>query len=227
MEPPAPGLYNSVMTATFRFVLLALALAAAPFDLAAASKAEPAQLSPEDRADLGRIEEYLDGIRTMRARFFQVAPSGAQAEGNLFLARPGKLRIAYDPPVPILIVAHDRTVGYYDRELGQAQYFGADQTPAAVLLRDKIRLAGGDLAVTRFERSPGALRLTLTQAADPGQGSIALVFSDRPLILRKWVITDTQGQTTEVALMAPEFGVALEPKLFLFDDMVEKKTPQN
>ncbi|MSO85503.1 MAG: outer membrane lipoprotein carrier protein LolA [Rhodospirillales bacterium] len=215
------------MSSLFRFLVVALALAAAPFDLTAASKAEPARLSPEDQTDLGRIEEYLNGIRTMRSRFFQVAPSGAHAEGNLFLSRPGKLRIAYDPPVPILIVAHDRTVGYYDRELGQAQYFGSDQTPAGVLLRDKIRLAGGDLAVTRFERSPGALRLTLAQTADPGQGSIALVFSDRPLILRKWVVIDTQGQTTEVALMAPEFGVALEPKLFLFDDMVEKKTPQN
>ena len=215
------------MTILFRFLIVALALFAAPFDLASATKAEPARLSPEDRADVGRIENYLNGIRTLRSRFFQVAPSGAHAEGDLFLARPGKLRIAYDPPVPILIVAHDRTVGYYDREIKQAQYFGADQTPAGVLLRDQIRLAGGDLAVTRFERSPGALRLTLAQAADPGQGSLALVFSDRPLSLRKWTVTDAQGQTTEVALMAPEFGVALEPKLFLFDDMVERPASSN
>ena len=215
------------MTILFRFLIVALALFAAPFDLASATKAEPARLSPEDRADVARIENYLNGIRTLRSRFFQVAPSGAHAEGDLFLARPGKLRIAYDPPVPILIVAHDRTVGYYDRELKQAQYFGADQTPAGVLLRDQIRLAGGDLAVTRFERSPGALRLTLAQAADPGQGSLALVFSDRPLSLRKWTVTDAQGQTTEVALMAPEFGVALEPKLFLFDDMVERPASSN
>lgn len=217
------------MIALFRFLIVALALLAAPspFDASAAPKAAPAPLSPEDRADVARIEDYLNGIRTLRSRFFQVAPSGAQAEGDLFLSRPGKLRIAYDPPVPILIVAHDRTVGYYDRELKQAQYLGADQTPAAVLLRDKIRLAGGDIAVTRFERSPGALRLTLTQAADPGQGAIALVFSDRPLSLRKWYVTDAQGQTTEVALMAPEFGVALEPKLFLFDEMVEKPPVQN
>ncbi|MCC7015966.1 MAG: outer-membrane lipoprotein carrier protein LolA [Rhodospirillales bacterium] len=217
------------MIVRFRPALLALvfALAAAAPDATAAPKAEPAPLSPEDRADVARIEDYLNGIRTLRSRFFQVAPSGAQAEGDLFLSRPGKLRIAYDPPVPILIVAHDRTVGYYDRELKQAQYLGADRTPAAVLLRDKIRLAGGDIAITRFERSPGALRLTLTQAADPGQGALALVFSDRPLSLRKWYVTDAQGQTTEVALMRPEFGVALEPKLFLFDEMVERPTTQN
>jgi outer membrane lipoprotein-sorting protein len=217
------------MTALIRsfFFALVFALAAASSGAMAAPKAEPMRLSPEDRADVARIEEYLNGIRTLRSRFFQVAPSGAQAEGDLFLSRPGKLRIAYDPPVPILIVAHDRTVGYYDREIKQAQYFGADQTPAGVLLRDTIRLSGGDLAVTRFERAKGALRLTLAQAADPGQGSLALVFSDRPLSLRKWYVTDAQGQTTEVALMGPEFGVALEPKLFLFDEMVEKPAIQN
>ena len=227
--PVGRRIYTPAMTALVRPLLLALvfALAAAAFNVTAAPKAEAARLSPEDRADVARIENYLNGIRTLRSRFFQVAPSGAHAEGDLFLARPGKLRIAYDPPVPILIVAHDRTVGYYDREIKQAQYFGADQTPAGVLLRDQIRLAGGDLAVTRFERSPGALRLTLAQAADPGQGSLALVFSDRPLSLRKWTVTDAQGQTTEVALMAPEFGVALEPKLFLFDDMVERPASSN
>jgi outer membrane lipoprotein-sorting protein len=214
-----------------RSVLFALTLVAVPGALAwpagAAPKFESIRLTPADQADVARIEDYLNGIRTLRSRFFQVAPSGAQAEGSLFIARPGKLRIAYDPPVPILIVAHDRTVGYYDRELKQAQYFGSDQTPAAVLLREKIRLAGDDLAIARFERSPGALRITLVQAADPGQGSLALVFSDRPLALRKWYVTDAQGATTEVALLAPEFGVALEPKIFLFDEMVEKPPPVN
>ncbi len=209
------------------FPILVCALLATFGGASAQSKFEPARLTAEDLADVARIEDYLNGIRTMRARFFQVAPSGAQAEGNLFIARPGRMRIAYDPPVPILIVAHDRTVGYYDRELKQAQYFGADQTPTALLLREKIRLAGSDLAIARFERSPGALRITLVQAADPGQGSLTLVFADRPLALHKWTVVDSQGAATEIALLAPEFGVPLEPKLFLFDEMVEKPPPTN
>ncbi len=210
------------------FFLLLVSALLSPFGGAvAAPKFEPARLSAEDLADVARIEDYLNGVRTLRSRFFQVSPSGAQAEGSLFIARPGKLRIAYDPPVPILIVAHDRTVGYYDRELKQAQYFGSDQTPAAVLLRDKILFSGGDLAISRLERSPGAIRITLVQVADPGQGSLALVFADRPLGLRKWTVVDSQGAATEVALLGPEFGVAIEPKLFLFDEMVEKPSPSN
>lgn len=189
--------------------------------------AEAARLTPADVADVKRVEDYLNAIRTMRSRFFQVAPSGAQAEGEILLSRPGKLRIAYDPPVPILIIANGPTVGYYDREVKQAQYLGADLTPAGVLIREKIQFAGGDLALTRFERGPGALRLTLTRADDPGAGSIALVFSDTPLTLRKWYIHDAQGQTTEVALLGPQFGVEISPKLFLFDEMEAPRPTSN
>ncbi len=214
------------MNTIFRAVVFALLLFA-PGMATAAPKVEPARLTPADAADVKRVEEYLNAIRTMRSRFFQVAPSGAQAEGEILLARPGRLRIAYDPPTPILIVANGPTVGYYDREIKQAQYLGSDMTPAGVLTREKIILAGGDLAVTRFERGQGALRLTLARADDPGAGSIALVFSETPLTLRKWYIHDAQGQTTEIALLGPQFGVEIAPKLFLFDEMVENRPSGN
>lgn len=219
------------MTVVFRFILVALALPAvlhaAPGIARAAAKVESVRLAPGDAADVKRIEDYLNAIRTMRSRFFQVAPSGAQAEGEILLSRPGKLRIAYDPPVPILIIANGPTVGYYDREVKQAQYLGTDLTPAGVLIREKIRFSGDDLALTRFERGPGALRLTLARADDPGAGSIALVFSDTPLTLRKWHIHDAQGQTTEVALLGPQFGVEIAPKLFLFDEMETPRPTSN
>ncbi len=215
------------MTAVFRLILLAFALLAAPDISWAAAKVEAARLTPAEAADVKRVEDYLNAIGTMRSRFFQVSPAGGQAEGEILLARPGRLRIAYDPPVPILIVVNGATVGYYDREIKQAQYLGTDMTPAGVLIREKIKLTSGDLVVTRFERGQGALRLTLAGAADPGAGAIALVFSETPLTLRKWYIHDAQGQTTEVALLGPQFGVEIAPKLFLFDEMVENKPAGN
>ncbi|MBM3566361.1 MAG: outer membrane lipoprotein carrier protein LolA [Alphaproteobacteria bacterium] len=211
------------MPALFRIAVLALALLAQPDAARAAAKVEPARLNPADAALVQQVEDYLNSIRTMRSRFFQVAPSGAQAEGEILLSRPGKLRIAYDLPVPILIVANGKTIGYYDREVKQAQYLGTDMTPAGILVREKIKLSGGDLAVTRFERGKGALRVTIARTDDPGAGSIALVFSETPLTLRKWYILDAQGQTTEVALLGPQFGVEIGPKPFLFDEMVEDR----
>ena len=40
-----------------------------------------AQASPQDRADLARIEAYLNGVRSLRARFVQTAPDGNVTQG--------------------------------------------------------------------------------------------------------------------------------------------------
>jgi outer membrane lipoprotein-sorting protein len=193
----------------------ALALAAAVSAVGAAPP-KPAPLSENDRADLARIEEYLNSITTLQSKFLQVSPSGAYAEGELYLSRPGKLRLEYAPPVPILIVIIGGFVTYYDKQLKQVQHIPTEQTPASILVRDKIALGAGELTVTEFERGPGALRLTVVKTSDPGLGSMSLVFSDRPVSLRKWTVVDTQGQVTNVSLLGPRFGVVLDAKVFDF-----------
>src|SRR3954471_21710567 len=54
--------------------------------------------TPQDRADMARITAYLDGLRTMKAHFLQVAPSGAITRGTVWLDRPGRMRFQYNPP---------------------------------------------------------------------------------------------------------------------------------
>ncbi len=179
--------------------------------------AQAAPLTKTQLADVARIEEYLNSIRTMKARFLQVSSNGEYAEGDIRLSRPGKLRLDYAPPVPILILVTGSVVLYYDKELKQAQYIGTDQTPAAILVKDKIQLQGGDVTIAGYERDAEALRLTLVKTADPSAGSMTLVFSDRPLALRKWSVVDAQGLTTNIALMAAKFGAEIEPKTFEFE----------
>lgn len=179
--------------------------------------AQATPLTKAQLADVERIEEYLNSIRTLKARFLQVSSNGEYAEGDIRLSRPGKLRLDYAPPVPILILVTGSVVLYYDKELKQAQYIGTDQTPAAILVKDKIRLRGDDVTVAEYERAADALRLTLVKTADPGAGSMTLVFSDKPLALRKWTVVDAQGLTTNIALMAAKFGAEIEPKTFEFE----------
>ena len=47
-------------------------------------------------------------------------------------------------------------------------------------------------------------------------GSITLVFSDKPLVLKKWIVIDAQNIKTTVNLNGIETGVKLDPKLFTF-----------
>lgn len=183
----------------------------------ASASTAPRGLSPEDRADVARVEEYLNGIRTLSARFMQISENGGTAEGKLYLSRPGKLRLEYDPPVPILMVASGSFLVHYDKELKAVTHLPIDSTPAGLLVRERIALSG-DVTVTKVERGPGSLRVTLVQSKDPQAGRITLVFSERPFVLSNWQVTDAQGSMTRVALIEPRTGMPLDPALFRFTD---------
>ncbi|MFQ5618792.1 MAG: outer membrane lipoprotein carrier protein LolA [Rhodospirillales bacterium] len=197
--------------------ILIVALAWAAAVPAAAAPPRAATLSAAELADVGRIEAYLNRIRTLKARFLQVSSTGDLSEGTLFISRPGRLRIEYDPPVPILIVAARGVLTYFDKELEQVSEIDLASTPAGILVQETISFFSGDFMLTRFERQADAARLTLVRTEDPLEGSLTLVFSDRPLTLRKWVVTDAQGEATTVSLLKTRFGLPLNPELFTFE----------
>ena len=152
----------------------------------------------------------------MYAKFRQVASGGGIATGQLWMARPGRMRFEYDPPSPILLLADMFYVYYVDKELVQMSKVGLKSTPAWLLLRDPITFS--DLIVTRFERGANTLRVTVVEKTEPDNGSLTMVFSDNPLALQQWSIVDQQRKTTTVSLYDERFGMALDPKLFVYQD---------
>jgi outer membrane lipoprotein-sorting protein len=201
-----------------RQILTSLAAMAACGALPARAAApRAAQLGAEDQAELGRIQDYLDRIKTLQSRFQQFSGEGGVAAGTIYLQRPGKMRIVYDDPVPILIVSDGRAVYYWDKKLDQLSQIGVEDTPAWFLLRPQIRLSG-DVTVTRFERGPNTLRVAMTETKQPDLGSLVLVLSDRPLELRQWTVVDAQQKPITVALEDPHYGVDLPPSLFHWTD---------
>ena len=180
---------------------------------AALAAARLANLSDQDRADLARIEAYMNAIDTVRARFLQVSSDGGVSEGNLYIDRPGNMRIDYDAPVPVVVVANGSWLIYVDTKLNQVTHIPLASTPAGILLNKDVRLSG-DITVTAFSRQADALRVTLVRTKDPTDGSMTLVFSDRPMILRKWSVIDAPGIETTVSLLDTHFGEALKRSLF-------------
>jgi len=175
-------------------------------------------------ADLARIQKYLNNLRTMKAHFFQSSSDGSEAEGTLYLSRPGRLRVQYDPPTPVLIVSDGTQVHYYDSELGQVSTVSLSSTPAAVLVREDYKL-GTDILVTNYQRGPGVIRLTLQDAHNADAGRLTLTFQDNPLVLRQWKVLDPQGLETTVALSDTHRDVTLSPKLFEFEPPAKKQIP--
>lgn len=189
-----------------------VALAVTP---ASAATARLAPLTPQDKADLARIEQYFDGVHTMQSKFLQFSDNGGMAAGRVYLSRPGKMRFEYDPPTKLLLVANNGILAYYDLMLQQESNVPLSATPLSILLSQKVSLMG-DVTVTKFERDAGTIRVTLQQTKDPSQGTLTLVFSDRPLQLKQWTVLDAQNITTKVTLIDPQFGPRLDGKLFTF-----------
>ncbi|MCA1907105.1 MAG: outer membrane lipoprotein carrier protein LolA [Magnetospirillum sp.] len=199
-----------------RIVLVMMALLALASAAQAASPRKP--LSDQDKADIARAEAYMNGITTLKARFQQYAPNGNIAEGTAYFWRPGRMRLQYDPPSPLLVVADGSFLIVHDRELGEPSYIPLDSTPAGVLVRENVQLNGKDLAVTKVTRAPGVLSISLVESGDPGQGELTLVFSDSPFQLRQWRVLDAQGNMTTVSLYEAQNGVSLDRSLFEFKD---------
>jgi outer membrane lipoprotein-sorting protein len=198
-----------------RHFLVSLLLAAAV--PGAASGQAVSAVSPADQADIARIQTYLNGIHTLKAHFIQVAPNGTIAQGTTWLDRPGRMRFQYDPPSPLLLVAGHGLVVFHDASLDQTSNIPLEATPLGILLADHVVLSG-EVTVTDLRRLPGQLQLTVVRTAHPTEGSLTLVFSDNPLALRQWTVTDAQGQRTTVTLTNVELGGSFNQNLFQFID---------
>jgi outer membrane lipoprotein-sorting protein len=186
----------------------------APTMVAGAAPA-PTALTAQDTLQLQRIAAYLNGIRTMTASFQQIAHNGGLSTGQLWVARPGRMRFEYQPPNPITLLADSASVYYWDKQLNQTSKYELRSTPAWFFLRDPISF-GSDVIVTRFEHVGAVYRVTVVESAQPDAGSLTLVLTDNPLALRQWIVVDQQAKTTTVTLSNLQFGVALDPKLFQY-----------
>lgn len=184
---------------------------------ATAHAAGAVDLSPEDQADVQRIETYLNSIGSMQARFLQVDPSGGNVQGTLFILRPGRLRFEYDEPSPILIVADGTWVHYHDKELDQTSRALISDTTVEFFTRNDLQLQG-DVTVTDFTREDGLMNVTLVDSDNPDEGSVTFTFDTNPINLRQWVVTDPEGAQTLVALLSFDTNVNLDPDMFYFYD---------
>ena len=201
-----------------RAVLLGFgAILAAGVPAFAPAFAQAVELSPQDQADLARIQTYLDGVRTLKARFLQIAPNGEQSQGTAWLERPGRMRFEYDPPAPYLLVAGNGIATFYDAGLKQTSNIPLGATPLGVLLSDHLNFTR-DVTVTDFTRYPGQIQVTVVSKSNPGEGSLTLFFNDNPLALRGWAVLDAQRRLTRINLFNVQRGGNFDPHLFIFID---------
>jgi len=192
--------------------ILLSALSAAVLSLLAMLPAEAQQGS----IGVPQIEQYFNGIRSLKARFVQSNPNGSVVQGTLYVRRPGRMRFEYDTPSQLKVVADGTQVTLWDpatRDFGQ---WPIGWTAASFLVREPFKLSG-DITVESLQRAGDGLQLTLTQTRKPQEGKIIVRLGERPLALRGWTIIDNRGNKVDVSLTDARTGMQLADSLFKYD----------
>jgi outer membrane lipoprotein-sorting protein len=160
-------------------------------------------------------EKFLNSIRTLKAPFVQAASSGGYARGNLYIERPGNLRIDYDKPTSLQVYADGTWLFYIDEELKDVSQIPLAATPASFLVREKFSFTDG-LTIQKVEKRNRSLRITVARRGEEDSGSLTLVLSEGADIFRGWTVTDPQGVKTTVTLLSPVLNQPIAKEVFVF-----------
>jgi outer membrane lipoprotein carrier protein len=193
------------------------ALAWVAFLLPLAAGADPAA----DARAAERLESALDSLSGLRAEFTQtVTDAGGHrlesAVGTVSLARPGRFRWDYREPEQ-LIVSDGTTVWLYDVDLAQVTIRPAADSLAgtpALLLSGQADVAGA------FEimdgGSEGGLDWSRLRPREPDGDFTELRVGVAGGTLKRMLLLDKLGQTTELQFSGIERNPAFGPETFRF-----------
>ncbi len=195
---------------------LAIGLAALPLP-ALAQRPAATPLSAADKALVDRAAAYLQGLTEAKGRFVQTDPRGVVTRGELYLKRPGKARFDYEAPSGLLVVSDGGKVSIHDARLKTFESYPLMATPLSLFLARQVRLDRG-VVISRVARYADGFAITARDGKKQAEGQITLTFTDKPLRLAGWTVTDAQGASTRIQLvgLTPAFGLA--SSLFVLND---------
>jgi outer membrane lipoprotein-sorting protein len=160
-------------------------------------------------------ERFLNSIRTLKAPFVQAASSGGYARGNLYIERPGNLRIDYDKPTSLQVYADGTWLFYIDEELKDVSQIPLAATPASFLVREKFSFSDG-LTIQKVVKRNRTLRITVARRGEEDSGSLTLILNEGANAFRGWTVTDPQGVKTTVSLLSPILNQPIAKEIFVF-----------
>lgn len=157
-------------------------------------------LSPSDQAMVHAVENALNRPQSVTGSFEQVGPGNWAGRGH-FTYRPGYLLLAYVVPHGLRAQAENQHLVVIDKANGALTRIGLARHPLGLLLRKPLRLTRA-IQVTQLVQTPGLLRISLAEAANPSQGLLSLDFEKTPagLRLKNLIGTDVRKQKIQLSL---------------------------
>ena len=153
-----------------------------------------------ERISLNKISDYINGLTTLQADFEQINSDGSIDRGKLYIRRPGRMRLEYTAPNNALVIAGAGSVAIFDdKSKNGPTLFPLKKTPLNLLLKKNVDLYTNEMITEHTANNEN----TFIVAKDPkrkSQGSIKMVFSNSPVSLQGWTITNQSNQKTKIIL---------------------------
>lgn len=165
------------------------------------------------QATLADITNYFNRFRTMEGDFIQFGPHGEQSEGIFHIARPGKIRFQYKPPVKLDVISDGRNVSVLNTRTMTQDFYPLNKTPLRYLLAENIDLSAPGL-VDEVRMEPDLIAVVIVEKTKFVNGRLTLVFDRHSYELKQWIVTDAQGLNTSVAVYNVTTGKNSDPDLF-------------
>ena len=153
-----------------------------------------------DNERIKKIEDYLNKLNNISSNFIQINSDGLKVKGKLFLSKPGKLRIEYEKKENPLIIADGKWLHYFDIELNEIQSVTIEKSPAWILLKKKVNLKK-DFKIEALNKKNNKTFITLSDKDSENIKTIKLIFLNKPLTLKGWMIIDSNEIQTTVSLL--------------------------
>ncbi|MFA6264305.1 MAG: outer membrane lipoprotein carrier protein LolA [Pseudolabrys sp.] len=176
-----------------------------------------AQLTPEQRGIIEKINTYLSNMQKLTGRFVQVGPDGRRTEGEFYLAKPGRVRFEYDDPSPIELVADGQSVVVRDRKLATQDVYPLSQTPLRFLLSDRVDLIRDANLTAVYADDVFVTAVVEETNGIVGTSRLMIMFDAKTMELKQWTVTDPQGYDTTVAVYNLDATKTPDPSMFKID----------
>lgn len=200
-------------------------LAMVPSEAVQAAKSNGAptlELTKEERAEVKRINAYLNKIVHLEGDFVQIGPDGQVSEGHFYLRRPGRMRFSYKPPNPILVVADGFWIGITNSRLKTTDRIPIRATPIWALVEKRVDLMKSS-RIVEIDLEPELRTLTIEDAKGKARGQLTLIFQGEPMELKQWIVKDPQGLITTVSLSNLVKNKPANISLFTIKDIKPKR----
>ena len=181
------------------------------------------KLASAEKFSLVELSEYFNTFDTFQADFHQFSDDGSVASGVIFIKKPGRLRIDYERPEDLLILASGGQLAIFDPKGDpEPTSFPLNVTPFSIVLKSQINLVGSS-NILSHDYNHGETSLSLFDPKYPERGHIKLIFSGETPILDRWLIQDESGNITLMSIERYEENISLGEMQFNIQLEIERR----